>query len=316
MSVGSAFDAHVKAYYHTHLFGKGTNPEFEFDTIFEAQVEPHNRDWARYAGQYAFDAYKTSGACVDLLMELQKAKSEPRFEFTLQETLFRGHEDCPDGVPVLGKPDVYFINTEGCPIVLDWKVNGFCSKYNKSPAKGYVKVRDGWQGSPSRGAGACHKDALVVKTNGIKINCGITMDEVDKKWATQLTTYAWLMGARVGEQFICAIDQLCCKPDGSKEETIPANGTTGAYILEVQQPKVRVAEHRCTVSDTYQKDVRKKFVHLWNVIQDGTHIFRHMELADSQERCTSLDNVYKAFESDPNAMAPGAEELFRDLMGR
>ena len=97
MSIGSAFDAYVKSYYHKVLFNT-VDPEFEFDTIFINQVEEHNRDWALVAGKYAFDAYQTSGALADLLNELQKSQSDPRFEFTLQDEFM--------GVPLLGKPDL------------------------------------------------------------------------------------------------------------------------------------------------------------------------------------------------------------------
>lgn len=315
MSVGSAFDAHVKAYYHELLFGKGTNPEFEFETIFEAQVEPHNRDWARHAGQHAFTSYKTSGACVDLLVELQKAKAEPRFEFTLEKRLWVGEPGCPGGVNILGKPDVYFLNYCSCPIVLDWKVNGYCSKYNKSPAKGYVRIRDGWTGmKPSRGANSEHKNAMVVKENGIKINVATTMEHVDLKWAQQLSTYAWLMGARVGEQFVCAIDQLCCKKHESDMHYI--NQEENSPMIEVPKPLIRVAQHRCTISPEFQDKIKQRFIHLWAVIEDGTHIFRDLSLEESQERCAALDKMHMAFKSDPETLAAGTEDLFKELMGR
>lgn len=314
MSVGAAFDAHVKSYYYDLLFGKGTNSEFAFETIFENQVEPHNRDWAQHAGQHAFDSYKASGACIDLLMELRKAKAEPRFEFTLEKRMWVGEPECPNGVNILGKPDVYFLNYCSCPIVLDWKVNGYCSKYNKSPAKGFVKVRDGWDSllaKASRGANGQHKNALVVKENGVKINIATTMEHVDIKWAQQLSTYAWLMGARVGEQFVCAIDQLCCKQNGS--ETFK---TAAGKSIEVPVPLIRVAEHRCTISPEFQQSVKTKFINLWNIIEDGTHIFRDMTLEQSQERCVALDKMHMAFKSDPATLAAGTEDLFKELMGR
>ena len=165
MSVGSAFDAFIKSYYHEHLFGRSNDPRFSREAIFETQVEPHNRDWAWHAGEYAFQAYRTSGAAVDLLIELQNAHDTPRFEFKLEGNFFN--------VPLLGKPDVYFINSEKQPIVLDWKVNGFCAKYNKSPAKGYTRVRDGWKSDtakPSRGANSSHRDAHVLRINNIRTN--------------------------------------------------------------------------------------------------------------------------------------------------
>ncbi|KKL78173.1 hypothetical protein LCGC14_2027540, partial [marine sediment metagenome] len=38
MSVGSSFDAYVKAALHTRLFGAGANAEYEFDALFTSQV--------------------------------------------------------------------------------------------------------------------------------------------------------------------------------------------------------------------------------------------------------------------------------------
>ena len=51
MAVGAAFDAYAKSALHERLFGKGADSQFEFQTIFEAQVESHNRDFALEAGQ-------------------------------------------------------------------------------------------------------------------------------------------------------------------------------------------------------------------------------------------------------------------------
>lgn len=305
MSVGSAFDAFIKNYYHEHLFGKGHDPAFTKEAIFEEQVEPHNRDWAWHAGEYAFQAYRTSGAAVDLLVELQNAQGTPRFEFTLQEDIF--------GVPLLGKPDVYFINKEGRPIVLDWKVNGFCSKYNKSPAKGYVRIRDGWTGKASRGAGNAHKDAHVMKVDGFRTNVATTMEHVDLKWAAQLATYAWLMGATVGEEFLCAIDQLCCKPDGGEAFAKSSNPEEKVYV---EQPLIRIAEHRCQISKSFQEETRDKYVKLWGIIHDGENwFFRDLPKEESQRRQGMLDLMHSAFEHNEDN-AEGTDELFQELMGR
>ena len=61
MSVGGSFDAYAKSALHERLFGKGAAPQFEFQTIFENQVEPHNRDFALEAGKYIFDCYVLTG---------------------------------------------------------------------------------------------------------------------------------------------------------------------------------------------------------------------------------------------------------------
>ena len=84
MSVGGSFDAYAKSALHEQLFGKGAAPQFEFQTIFENQVEPHNRDFAIEAGKYIFDCYVLTGAFEELLAMLEKSKEPPRFEFEVR----------------------------------------------------------------------------------------------------------------------------------------------------------------------------------------------------------------------------------------
>src|SRR6266404_6874123 len=48
MACGSAFDAYVKSYLYENLIGK--DPKFEFDTIFQAQVEAQHRDYVLKIG--------------------------------------------------------------------------------------------------------------------------------------------------------------------------------------------------------------------------------------------------------------------------
>jgi len=92
MSIGSAFDAYAKSWLHEQLFGKGNDPKYAFDALFEAQVEPHNRTWAKENGAYVFDMYKQSGALSDLLIELRQANGDPRFEFIVQGSI-HGHRE-------------------------------------------------------------------------------------------------------------------------------------------------------------------------------------------------------------------------------
>ena len=54
MSIGSAFDAFAKNFLHQALFGVGNDPRFDLETLFQAQVEPQNRDWAWKNGAEAF----------------------------------------------------------------------------------------------------------------------------------------------------------------------------------------------------------------------------------------------------------------------
>lgn len=265
MSIGSAFDAYCKNYLYECLFGKDHSPLFEFNTIFETQVEPHNRDWARVHGLRCFEDYTRSGALADLLSELEKATSTPRFEFTVQGGITCKEFDT-SGLVLLGKPDCYFHNKEKYPVVLDWKVNGWCSNFNKSPLPGYVKLRhcDGTTPKSSH-----HKDAVLSMKNGVLVNLKKRLEEAEESWAGQLSVYGWLCGEAVGSEFLTCIDQLVCKP-------------TGGF------PIVRVAEHRTWVSSEFQLAYAKKAKEMWDIIHSD-HIFRDLSFEESAVRCRTLD---------------------------
>ena len=254
MSIGSSFDAYVKSYMFERLFGKGSDPQFELDTIFETQVEEQNRDWAREAGAHVFDCYKKLGALADLLTELESASGTPRFEFTVSGTI--------GDVPLLGKPDVWYVTKDAVEIILDFKVNGYCSDYPTYPKRGYVKLRpDGTE----------HKKAHISKVKGVKINIAEFMESIDSSWAQQLATYAWLCGTPVGEFFIVAIDQLVC------------NGSS-----------IKVAEHRSQISPDFQQKILNEYQGLWATIRSG-HIFRDRSYEESKARCDILDLQYAAY---------------------
>lgn len=275
MSVGSAFDAYIKSHLVQRLRGE-VPAEFEFETIFESQVEVQNRDWARAAGKFAFDAYVQSGACADLMIDLLSASSEPRFEFTVNENI--SMEMRVDAVPLLGKPDIYFISKNGVHMIFDWKVNGFCSKSGVSPKAGYIKIRDGWDHAVkkmSRNCNQAHKDANLIEVDGIITNMA-PFEETDITWADQLTIYGWLMGEAVGAEFVIGIEQLACRPG------LP------------NQPSIRVASHRGTVSPEYQRGLFTRAADAWKIIQSG-HIFDDMALEDSMATQRVLDDYHKAF---------------------
>ena len=277
MSVGSAFDAYAKSYLYERLFGKGHNPKFEFQAIFEAQVEQHNRDWAIEAGKHAFDCYKGSGALADLMLELSNAVGTPKFEFEVKGTVEGQREGVTlqvENMVLLGKPDVHFFNKHGAHVILDWKVNGFCSKYAKSPMPGYLKYRE--KGS-NRGQ---HKDCHLMMHNGMWINAACYLEYLDTSWATQLSTYGWLCGEEVGSDFIVGIDQLCCQPSGI-----------------VNKPQVRVAEHRLRVSVDFQFQALARYQQAWQIIHSD-HFFRDLSLEESIARCKALDGAAEACAGD------------------
>lgn len=256
MSIGSAFDAYVKSALFHAIYG-ATDPRFELQTLFEAQVEPHNRDWALEHGKYAFETYKDLGAFDDLLIQLQQAGAEPKFETELRGRVGKA--------VLLGKPDAYYRNKEGHPVIFDWKVNGYCGKGNTSPKKGYVKLR----GDDKK---TVHPSARLEYYKGTLINSALRFEEADMTWAAQLSVYAWLCGNMPGDDFIAAIDQLACAGNGTPRATI------------------RVAEHRALVGAKFQTEFFKLANQIWDQIQTG-HIFENLSLEESQEKCRQLDIV-------------------------
>jgi len=280
MSVGSAFDAWIKHHLHNIVFG-GNDPRFEIDNIIEKQVEPQHRAWARKAGHYIFKCYEKSGALANLILELDLAIEEPRMELRLEGDIL--HETVTEGIPIVGYPDLYFVNKYGRAVVFDWKVNGFCSKYAASPRRGYINIHDGWShdiNPPSRGSGKPHRDAEPVVVDGVTINSTCSLNVADKDWAGQLCLYAWLLGEPIGGNFVCCIDQIIAKPCGT------------------EYPLLRVANHRATVDDLFQTDWFKKILFVWNTIKSG-HIFTEMSREESDAKCEELDRYASLYEDDP-----------------
>jgi len=259
MSVGSAFDAYVKSYLYKNLFGNyGPKGEYEKDAIFESQVERHNWDWAREAGQICFDQYKTRGALSDLMLELSQAIGPPRFEFSLQDFVeFESYS-----VPLLGKPDCYFVNAQGVRVVYDWKVNGYCAKRNTSPMKGYVCCRD------AKGGRNAHKDAVIAPFMGIPINVMMHMEDGNKEWADQLSIYSWLVGEPIGsEKVVFGIDQI-----------------TGPGCS-------RISSHRLRIKPAWQYRLMERICQVWSIVESG-HIFRDMTKAENDARLQLLEDLH------------------------
>lgn len=289
MSIGSAFDARVKSHIASNLFGE-VRSELAFEKLFHDQVESHNRDWAFTNSEYVFDSYVQSGALADMMAELELALDEPIFEFRLEKNI--KHDTWLEGVPLLGYPDVYFINNDGILVIYDWKVNGYCSKSAVSPNKGYVKISDGWKGQQSKSHNTPHKDAQLMLINGMNINIAERLNDLNEGWANQLTVYSWLLGCPIGSPFIAGIDQLACGK------------------LSDGRPPIRVARFRSKVSEAFQQNLILEIVQIWQTIASG-HIFDEMTKEQNDLKCADLDEMHKAFESDnPN------QEWFNNLMGR
>lgn len=275
MSVGSAFDAYVKAHIHQTIFGN--EGRFAFEKLFEKQVEAHNRDWARAAGLNAFRQYEASGAMASLMLDLKGAATEPKMEFEVRGVV--------GGVVLLGKPDLYFAHKDGCRVIVDWKVNGYCAKRNVSPKPGFAMCRDGWDHAKhkmSRGHGESHKKYRPMMFNGIMINADMHLEDTDAGWARQQAIYAWLLGEEPGSDFIASIEQLACNP------------TTSA-----DAPLIRVASHRGTISSAFQMGFLGIAQDLWGRIKNKW-IFTDLSHADSLKRQDLLDQHGRVHDEAPD----------------
>jgi hypothetical protein len=273
MSIGASFDAYAKSALHERLFGKGTDPAFEFQTIFETQVEPHNRDFSLAAGQYVFDCYRLTGAFDELLEMLQKSKETPRFEFEVTGEI--------GGVPFLGKPDCRFVHECGVHVILDWKVKGFCSKYSASPSKLFRLCRDGYGEpyKPSRTHMKCHPEYMPYDHHGLEI-CETYLEAGNTEYADQLCKYGWLLGEQIGDEEVVAfIDEIVSKamPEG--------------------YPLLRIAQHRGRISSAHQNLVLTQAQECWTAITSGW-IFSDLSREESDVLCQHLEKKVVALQSD------------------
>jgi hypothetical protein len=293
MAIGSSFDAYVKSWLHEALFGKGSDPKFEFRAIFEAQVEKQNRDFAMVAGKHAFGEYQACGALVDLLTELQGAVMKPRFEIEIGGIVDGQRESVEatvGGVPLLGKLDIFFISRSGAHVIFDFKVNGYCSRGNKSPMRGYLRLR-------GRNTHEMHRDCFPMLYNGMQINGAMMLEQSSKEWANQLSIYGWLSGEEVGSEFVTAIDQLACSEN--------VGGP----------PTVRVAEHRLRISCKYQREWFEMVRHAWEVVCSD-HFFRDLPKEESQNRCEVLDKYATALQGSGSDQDKWLQDLVRGQRNR
>lgn len=300
MAVGSAFDAFVKSFLY-EKFGKPKDAaeaqKYERQTLFDSQVETQNRQMVWEYGEHLFEMYKSSGALSDLMLDLSKAIDEPRFEIDLQGTVTgptggsgegntgtgvsdSGVERHINGVVLLGKPDIRFINSEAAHVVYDWKVNGYLAKSPVSPKPGFVQLREcdqhgGWT---RRGP---HKDAWIQPKYGMMLN-STRLESVDEDWAAQLATYGWLLGSTPGVELVVGIEQFC----GNKSA-------------------LRLASHRTTIGRQFQLNLLNDYIDLWNILHDpkGCYFFRDMSRDDSLREQESLEKQVKMMSETTDATA-------------
>lgn len=258
MAIGSGFDAYVKNYLFSIL---GDVPDgFDLQTLFNSQVEEQNRHLQPEC-EWVFEQYKNTYMCEGLVAMLKSA-SEYNFEFTEQREV--------EGVPLLGKPDAYLV-VAGTGLILDWKVNGFMSKSNVSPNKGYILCEDMWsEGSHSRSHMTVHKDVICMELDGYKFT-SCYFDEINQGWALQLSIYGWLMGCTPGTDFLGQIDQIACSGKDRDSDG---------------RPKMRLARFRSLISARYQERLLGMIKDIWQRIQRGA-IFDQ----DNDAKIAEMDSI-------------------------
>ena len=274
MSIGSAFDAYAKSALHQCLFGKGVDPEYDLEALLAKQVESQHLDWARQHGKYVFEQYRQAGCFGGLLTEMREAQGDPRFEFEIRGEVHGLKDGQIRGVTLLGRPDVHYVNKEGCTVILDFKVNGYCSNRPQSPLAGYVNLRAA--GRTNLGQ---HRDAQLMMHRGMIININRFLEGADKTWAKQLAVYGWLTGCPVGSDFLVGIDQISCSP------------TVGGL------PSIRIAEHRTRVGPQFQWDTFNHACDIWEVVHSD-HLFRDKDREASAAHAAMLDRRCKDLRGD------------------
>lgn len=284
MAVGSSLDAFVKSRIHTDIHGEKATQgtPFEFSTLFEAQVEPHVRDYALQMGQHLFDQYNVSGAYGHLLADLVQSPYPPQMEFEVKGEI--------EGVRLLGRPDLRYITKDGVHVISDWKVNGAGSKTGASPQQGYKVARDAYA---SRTHNKPHAKYVPIDHKGVEINRSYLNEFVDY-WADQLTIYAWVLGEKMGsEEWLIRIEQIACRP-----------------VPSIEAPRAKFATHLARSQEAYQLNLMARIHDCWNAIKTG-HIFTDMSREDSDNRCESLNMQAQTPVGLHPALAEFANETIR-----
>jgi hypothetical protein len=239
--------------------------------------------------------YRLLGALDGLMIDLGRSKGPPKFEMDVRGKISHGRNSVVNEVPFRVKPDLHFINEHGAFVILDWKVNGYCSPSGRSPTPGFVKARR--QGKLHW----THDDCTLGTHKGLIVNTKKSLELYDSEWARQCSIGAWVCGAPVISNFVSIIHQLAClKSTGSG-------------------PRITVAEHAGFVSPDYQDSLHAEAYKMWSAIHDRIHvagcnqascncprhIFRSIPLEDSIALCKILDKGT----GGRSSISPALEEM-------
>jgi len=271
MSVGSAFDALVKAEISNDLFGAERTEAtgYRRRDLIAKQCEEHTLPKSLELACICFDQYVRCGAYGNLIAQIQQSSVDARMEFDVTKVV--------GGVPLLGKPDLHFHTNLHAHVITDWKVSGSCSVHGVSAQQGFQLSLD-CQGSRTHGL-PHSKYKPVMHAGGIFVN-GLKMNDTTDYWADQLATYAWCLDEPVGEEnFIARIEQLACRTTKEKELK---NGTVVPAEL-----RVKSVVHQSTVDGDYQNELLERYQRVWHHVSTG-HYFADLSRPQSDARANML----------------------------
>jgi hypothetical protein len=257
MALGSAVDARLKADWHPKFHPH--DPKYDFEAIFESQVEPHLRDEVLEPSSWIVSRYKECGAYDRLMGEFQTAKKSPVFEIDLAGTI--------EGIPLFGKPDIHFINKYDWTCTYDMKVNGFYSKNRTSVMRGYL-----WGYDFKKQKIVVHKDCKHQNILGVVVNQNCPLELANKKFADQLLIYSWLCGVPIGSsRCIVGIEQFV----GNKSD-------------------FRIAQHRSQIKPTYHYELLDRLSKMWQAVvsdqvMSDEQLYKHQPAA--AENLEWLDRI-------------------------
>lgn len=260
MSVGSAFDALVKADIYKDFYGlsKANEEGYLIRDLVNVQCEEHTLPESLVIACELFEQYRETGALADIKAAIRRHTQYPRMEFTVVETI--------EGVPLLGKPDLHYGD-----IIADWKVSGSVSKRGVSPQQGYQIARDI---HGSRTNGESHKRYEPKQHSTGEEVSGYTMDKTTDYWADQLSTYAWCLGHRVGsEGWVARIEQIACRPCPPKDES-------GVI-------RAKCCTHQTTVSQNHQLQLIERYKRCWWHVSNR-HYFPDCDALTSDARANAI----------------------------
>lgn len=295
MGVGSGFDARVKSEILTRVMGKPliAGSAYHFETLFETQVEHHHRDRSLLLSTEVYESYVASGALDALMKDIERSPSAPMMEERLKGKVGKSM--------LLGLPDLVYIDADsGFKVICDWKILGSASAKGggASPPQGFKIVRDGWtDGKQSKNNLGCHakfKPHVLASTPSPMAALGLTphecvvgdvgLEDFNMDWADQMSTYAWLLGSKVGAQdFIVRIECAACR-----------------HPKKIDGMRIKWSTHMNQVSPTHQLGLIQTYNKMTDQIASG-HIFDDLTREENDERCEILEiqaaapkNVHKA----------------------